>query len=260
MNELTVQIVNYRTKDYLQRCLDSLTAAFALAPIEHRILVLENASGEDLSDLAGVFGDRVALHVSDFNRGFGGGQNYLAAQDDSELLCCVNPDTVVRQPDAVGRLMRLFADPAVVAAGPCLRDPSGAPQRWDHGELVGLRARIANGAGHAHWRPRRSRIDAAWVAGAFMMLRRERFVAVGGFDERFFLYKEDEDLCLRLRAAGGRVVYEPAAVVEHVGSVVAKRDERHLQAANERFRAKHFPDERRRRRLETLYLNVSRRI
>jgi N-acetylglucosaminyl-diphospho-decaprenol L-rhamnosyltransferase len=260
MNELTVQIVNYHTKAYLQPCLASLIAAFASTPIEHRILVLDNASGEDLSDLAGGSSDRVAIHVSDVNRGFGGGHNYLAAQDASALLCFVNPDTVLRHPDGLHRLMGLFADPAVVAAGPGLRDSSGAPQRWDHGELAGLRARIANGAGHAHWRPRRSRIDAAWVSGAFMMVRRDRFASVGGFDESFFLYKEDEDLCLRLRATGGRVVYEPAVVVEHVGSVVAKRDERYLQESNARFRAKHFSDERRRRLLETLYLNVSRRI
>jgi GT2 family glycosyltransferase len=72
-----------------------------------------------------------------------------------------------------------------------------------------------------------------------MLLRRERFEAVGGFDEGFFLYKEDEDLCRRLRAAGGTVLYEPAVKVEHVGSVVAARDERQLSASIARYRAKH---------------------
>jgi GT2 family glycosyltransferase len=77
------------------------------------------------------------------------------------------------------------------------------------------------------------------VAGAFMLVRRERFDAVGGFDEGFFLYKEDEDLCLRLRQAGGTVLYEPAVTVEHVGSVVARRDPEQLGASVDRYRDKH---------------------
>jgi GT2 family glycosyltransferase len=232
MDHITLQIVNYRTKAYLGACVASLLPALP----DGEILILENGSGDDLSEFAA---ERVRIHASPENLGFGAGHNRLAAHSASPLLCCVNPDTVLLDPDGLRRLAALFADPRVAAAGPALLNPDGQPQRWDHGELRGLRARIANAAGHAHWVPRSTRTEVAWVAGAFMMLRRARFDAVGGFDEGFFLYKEDEDLCARLRATGGTVLYEPAVTVEHVGSVVAGRDEGRLRESIERYRGKH---------------------
>jgi GT2 family glycosyltransferase len=232
LGEITVQIVNYRTKKYLGACIASLLPALEAG----EILLLENGSGEDLTDLAS---DRVRVDTSAENLGFGAGHNRLAVHSTSELICCVNPDTVLLDPDGLRRLAALFADPSVAAAGPALLDPAGGPQRWDHGELRGIRARVAIAAGHAHWEPRSERTEVAWVAGAFMMLRRDRFEAVGGFDEGFFLYKEDEDLCLRLRTAGGQVLYEPAVAVEHAGSVVAGRDERYLGASVARYRDRH---------------------
>ncbi len=69
--------------------------------------------------------------------------------------------------------------------------------------------------------------DADWLIGACLCVRREAFAAVHGFDERFFLYGEDADLCLRLRDCGGRVVYDPSVVAVHHGSGSGSR---HAQA------------------------------
>ena len=258
--ELTVQIVNYATKAYLRPCLTSVLAALEQTPVSSSVLVLDNASGDDLSDLAAEFAGRVEFHAAERNLGFGGGQNLLAARGDSRLLCCLNPDVVLDHGDVFTTLLSAFDDRRVVVAGPLLRTVSGAPQRWDHGELHGLRARVANGAGHAHWRPRTAPTDAAWVSGAFLLARRDAFAAAGGFDEGYFLYKEEEDLCLRIRRAGGRVRYVPDAQATHVGSVVAGRDPEHLAASTERYMARNFPSQRRRRLLELLYTRVTRRI
>lgn len=258
--ELTVQVVNYDTADYLRPCLDSLLTALAATPVTARIAVLDNGSSDDLSGLERELGGAVDFLFSDENRGFGGGQNRLAAANASPLICCANPDVVATQQDVFVRLMEVLEDASVVAAGPRLLTPGGAPQRFDHGELRGLRAAVANGAGHAHWRPRADRADVAWVSGAFLLLRRSAFDAVGGFDEGFFLYKEEEDLCLRLRRAGGRVVYAGDAEAQHVGSVVARRDPAVLAASVARYQAKHFPPGPRRRLLDVLYRHVTRRI
>lgn len=230
---LAVQIVNYRTKTHLAPCVESLRPALDAAGVPWRLLVLENGSGDDLSDV------EAELVVSEENRGFGGGHNLLAARHDSPLLCFVNPDVVAEQRDVFARLLDALGDERAAVAGPLLRTPDGALQHFDHGELRGLRAVVANGAGHAHWRPRSERTEVAWVSGAFLLVRRAAFDAVGGFDEGFFLYKEDEDLCLRLRQAGGTVLYEPAVTVEHVGSVVARRDPEQLGASVDRYRDKH---------------------
>ena len=106
-------------------------------------------------------------------------------------------------------------------AGPKLLTADGSPQPYDHGRLHGPRAAIALKGGHSYWRATDVRQEVAWVSGAAMLVERAAFVAIGGFDEKLFLYKEDEDLCLRLREAGGLVVYEPGVAVRHHGSVVA---------------------------------------
>ena len=257
--DLAVQVVNYRTRDHLGRCLESVLAALAQAGVPARVLVYDNASGDDLSELEHRFAARVEFVAGAENIGFGAGHNRLAARSDAGLICCVNPDIVVDRGNPFPALLDVFADPRVAAAGPRLVTPDGSTQRWDHGELRGLRARVANGAGHAHWRERAAAATVAWVSGAFLMVRREAFAAAGGFDEGFFLYKEEEDLCLRLRRGGGRILYVPAVAVTHVGGVVAGRDPELLRASTARFVAKHHPGPRR-RVLDVLYRHVTRRI
>lgn len=257
--ELTVQVVNFRTAGYLQDCLASLVAALAVAPVSSRIAVLDNGSGDDLEPIGRQFVGAVELHAVDENRGFGAGHNWLAARNDSPAICLVNPDVVATRADVLARLLTAFADPDVAAAGPLLRTTTGAPQRFDHGELRGVRARVALGAGHAHWQPRSRRTEVAWVSGAFLLMRRAAFERAGGFDEGFFLYKEEEDLCLRIRQGDGRILYCPDAEARHVGSVVARRDPAHLAASVARFRAKHHagPSQR---IYDALYRHVTRRI
>jgi|tagenome__1003787_1003787.scaffolds.fasta_scaffold20335352_1 N-acetylglucosaminyl-diphospho-decaprenol L-rhamnosyltransferase len=258
--DLAVQIVNFNTKDHLAPCLSSVVAAIARSGLDARVLVLENGSDDDLSDLAARFGDAVEFHESDANLGFGGGQNRLARATRSRFVCFVNPDVVMpADADVFGVLLRAFEEPAVAVAGPMLVGADGAPQRWDHGELRSLRARISNAAGAAYWRERHDRADVAWVSGACMVVARDVFEAVGGFDERFFLYKEEEDLCLRIRRAGRRVVYEPAVRVAHVGSVVAKRAQEHFQPSIDYYLRKNFPRRWRRRLMRVLYVGWARR-
>lgn len=258
--DLAVQVVNYRTRDYLGPCLESIVAALAPLDLTARVLVYDNASGDDLSALRERFAGSVEFVAGAENLGFGAAQNRLAARTDARLLCCVNPDVVADRGAVFPPLLAAFADERVAVAGPRLVTPDGATQRWDHGELRGLRARVANGAGHAHWRERSGPTEVAWVSGAFLTVRRQAFAAVGGFDEAFFLYKEEEDLCLRIRRAGGRVLYVPQAAATHVGGVVAGRDPALLRAATDRYVAKHHPPGLRRRALEALYTHVTRRI
>lgn len=250
---LAVQIVNYDTAAWLGDCLESVLAA---APAGTRVLVLDNASSDDLGALRDRF-PQVRFAESDRNLGFGGGHNRLAGEHDAELLCLVNPDVVVEGRGVFERLTAVLADPGVGVVGPLLRTPGGEPQPFDHGELRGPRAWVAARAGHAHWRPRDRTVDAAWVSGAFLLVRRAAFDAVGGFDEGFFLYKEEEDLCRRVRAAGWRVRYVPEAEVRHVGGVVAGRDPQRLAESVARFREKHAP---RWRLWDPLYRHVTRRI
>ena len=86
-----------------------------------------------------------------------------------------------------------------------------------------MRAAIALNGGHSYWRATDTRQEVAWVSGAAMVIERTAFTGVGGFDEQLFLYKEDEDLCLRLREAGGRVGVCTSITFVHETSSSARR-------------------------------------
>ncbi len=125
------------------------------------------------------------------------------------------------------------------AVGPQLVGATGEWDPRDHGELRGFRARVAQAAGTSHYRRRDEPADAAWVSGAACLVARHAFDGVGGFDPGFFLYKEEEDLFLRIRHAGGRVRYLPSVRVRHDGAAVASR-EVHMPDSAARFADKHI--------------------
>lgn len=255
---LAVLLVNYNTKAHIAATVPALLKDLADAPFISQISVVDNASGDDLGGLAATFDASVEFHQSPVNGGFGAGHNLLARFTVADLLCIVNPDIALPQPRTLERLVQRFDDPSIAVVGPRLITEEQRTQRWDHGELRGFRARVANGAGHAHWQERAAPTDVAWVSGAFLLIRRETFEAVGRFDERFFLYKEEEDLCLRVRQYGGRVLYDPTVSVEHVGSVVADR-ETQMAPSVAYYAQKHLPGWRR-HPLDFLYRHVTRRF
>ncbi len=232
--DVAVQVVNYRTRRHLEACLPTVVAD--LAGLDSRVLVLDNASGDDLAPLAAAYPD-VVFETAERNVGFGAGHNRLAARHDARAVLFLNPDTRFVEPHTVARLLEALGGD-VVAVGPQLLSASGDVDRRDHGELHGLRGRLAQAAGDSHWRRRDAPADVAWVSGAACLVDRAVFDAVGGFDEGFFLFKEEEDLLLRMRGHGGRVRYLPTVRVWHEGGVVASRDE-HMASSASRFAEKH---------------------
>jgi N-acetylglucosaminyl-diphospho-decaprenol L-rhamnosyltransferase len=238
---LAVQVVNYRTRSYLERCLATVVPDLDRSDLDFEINLLDNASGESLDDLA----ERIPAcrtYTSTTNLGFGGGHNLLAMKTQAPHLLILNPDVEFLVPDTGARLLDAVAGRAAVkAAGPKLLTATGDAQPYDHGRLHGIRAQIALRGGHSYWHETDQRLQVAWVSGAALLVERAAFEAVGGFDEQLFLYKEDEDLCLRLRAAGGQVIYEPAVVVRHHGSVAADR-QGELPRSSSYFFAKHVPN------------------
>jgi GT2 family glycosyltransferase len=243
---LAVQVVNYRTRRYLERCVETVVSDLEASRLRYEINLLDNASGEDLADLSARF-PRVRALSAQTNLGFGGGHNVLAGQTEATYLLILNPDVEVIAAGSIERLLGVVkAGDRVTAAGPKLVGSDGRAQPYDHGRLNGMRAAIALNGGHSYWRATDTRQEVAWVSGAAMVVERAAFTALGGFDEELFLYKEDEDLCLRLREAGGRVIYEPAVRILHQESVVADR-RAELSGASRYFFAKHFRGRRSRR-------------
>jgi GT2 family glycosyltransferase len=219
-------IVHYRTPDETVRA----AAAVAETAPGVEILVVDNASGDDVASRLSCRVPSARVVAETVNRGYGAACNRGARETARPLLLFLNSDAYVRA-GAVGALAAaLDADPRAAAAGPRLVDPDGTLQpsirrlptpRRIFLESSGL-ATLAGGrepfAGHTKTRADHARAQAAEaLMGAALLARRSAFDAVGGFDEGFFLYAEETDLMARWRRAGWHVLFVPAAEVVHEG-------------------------------------------
>ncbi|MCX7140894.1 MAG: glycosyltransferase family 2 protein, partial [Proteobacteria bacterium] len=172
---------------------------------------------------------------SGVNLGFAAANNLGFKQASGEFILLLNPDALL-EPGALHKaLAHIAADPAIGMGGGRLLDRSGQKQPSarlypsllnEVLVLSGLAARFPKskffGRFDRTWddSDRPARVD--WVPGAFALIRRSALAAVGPFDERFFLYYEEVDLCLRLRQAGWSVWYWPDVVVRHWGGESSK--------------------------------------
>jgi N-acetylglucosaminyl-diphospho-decaprenol L-rhamnosyltransferase len=218
-------IVNFTAGDHLLACVTSLRAE----GIE-RIVVVDNASRDGSLEAACRADPDIEVIRTGANLGLGAGVNRGAALVPGDLLV-VNPDAVV-EPGAVKALQAVLEhDPEVGIVGPRIENPDGTlypsartfPAMGDamgHAfvGLVAPRNRYTRRYRMLDWdHAVAARVD--WVSGAAFLARRACFDAVGGFDEAFFMYAEDVDLCWRAHRAGWAVAYEPAARVVHIQGV-----------------------------------------
>jgi GT2 family glycosyltransferase len=195
-------------------------------------VVVDNASTDGSASCVADFAPRVRLIPNSGNVGFGRAVNQAVEASGAPLLLLLNPDCRLT-PGAMSALRAVLeSEPAFAVAGPRVLDPAGAVQgsaRGDPDMLTGLFGRTGSLRARLPFLPVARRnvvageaIDSGrpgvvvdWVSGACMLVRRDAFLAVRGFDERYFLYWEDADLCRRLRALGHQVRYVPGATVVH---------------------------------------------
>lgn len=161
--------------------------------------------------------------------GFGANHNQAFACSTDNLFCVVNPDIRLSD-DGLARLPLYFADQRVAACAPLVVGSDGKVQdsarRFPN--LTRLARRVVLRQREADYAP-----DAAanvdWVAGMLVLFRREAFTQVGGFDESYFMYLEDADICRRMRRLGWKTVYQPSVTVVHDARRDSHRSLRHLR-------------------------------
>ncbi len=241
MLDLLIQIINYNTKKYLEQCLESLFMDIADIGINYKVVVLDNNSDDDLSDLQKKYEySRISFVKSEINYGFGGGHNAISQIEESRYMLILNSDLMFIEKNSVKRLYdRLKENDRYSVIGPRLVVEDNSQQEFDHGELRGIASWVKNNYGSSYWKPRKSQTEAAWVSVAVFMCSTAVFKHVGGFDEKFFLYKEEEDLCRRIRDNGHRILYYPEVTVMHIGHVVARRS-KHFTDSMNYYIEKHF--------------------
>lgn len=238
--DVTVSIVNHDNRDAV---LASLAALADDAEIE--VIVVDNVSQDGSADAIRAAFPNVTVIERSERAGFGANHNLALRHAKGRHVLMLNDDARV-QPGAVGALSRcLDEQPDVAVAAPTVVSPAGGvePTYWPR---PSLRMDILGALrpGHPPSVEPGSATPIGWVTGCAMMVRREAVAAVGGFDEGFFMYSDEIDLCTRLIDAGHRIAAVPEAVVEHEGQLSTGEfsPERALEMARSRRRywRKHY--------------------
>ena len=231
---LSVVIVTYHVPHLLRRCLDAV--AQADAPFEIEVIVVDAGTDGTGADLRRT-DPGIGVIDAPENPGFGAACNLGVRRASGRYVLFLNPDTEVPRDGLVRAIEALEADPGVGVVGPKLVRADGS---------LDLSARRSfptpsNALYHFLKLPRlvptsrrfgaynltyidpdvESDVDA--VAGSFMLVRREALEASGLFDETYWMYGEDLDLCLRMRQAGWRARYVPSVVVTHLKGQSSRR-------------------------------------
>jgi N-acetylglucosaminyl-diphospho-decaprenol L-rhamnosyltransferase len=228
--EVAVVVVTHDSAQELPLSLGSL--ATCALPIE--VVVFDNASGDGSAAVARRLRRDARVIENPENLGFGAANNRALRESKAPLVLLLNPDAELR-PGAVEALASaLDGGPELGAVGPRTLNTDGSVQ-LSFGEDLTLasewrrrRLERACRAGDARALAEADRLAGSesepfWVSGSCLLARREALAQVGGFDEGFFLYEEDVDLCARLRAAGWRIGFRPeAAVVHHRGRSMSR--------------------------------------
>ncbi len=219
-----VCIVAWRSRAVLGACLRAVLGE----PGVGAVVVVDNASGDGTVELVQEKFPTVHLLANDCNVSFAAGNNQAFRVTSAPFVLLLNPDTEV-EPGAVRRLLGVMQEDARIGAvAPQLILPDGSVQSSVRGfpdpasvtfEALGLarlfpRSAVANRYRLRDW-DHATRRDVDQPMASALLLRRAALEEVGLFDEQFPLYFNDVDLCYRLREAGWRIVFEPAAKVRH---------------------------------------------
>jgi len=225
---LSIIIVSWNVKVHLDACIESILRHPPVA--EYEIIVVDNASTDGTAvEIRGKYPD-VEVVTNFNNAGFARANNQGVALAAGDYLFILNPDTLFL-PNSVNELIA-FMDhhPEIGICGPRVLNEDFTLQRSVRGfptwSMAFARHTLLGKLGMfrgslAAWRCRdfdyALQADVEQLIGAAMLVRRDVFERVGGFDERFFMYYEEVDLCKRIKEAGHRVVYYPGAEIIHLG-------------------------------------------
>lgn len=231
MIDLAIQLVNFKTKKYLQSTIQDLKKDLEGGSFSWNINIVDNNSGDDLSDLEKVSPDNTNFYYSPKNVGFGAGHNFLSKKVQAKYLLILNTDLKFIESKTIQRLMdNITSKSTVKVVGPTLITTQRRVQWWDHAHhILALPCR----------KKHTELGEVAWVSGAVFLIEKKTFDEIGGFDENFFLYGEEIDLCLRITKQKGSVLYDPSIKVLHYGGVVAN-PARYIKKSKNYFLDKHY--------------------
>lgn len=199
LDRVTAIVVTYNSS----HCLEVL--ATSLTPLPH-IIIVDNASDDDTLERAGHLLPQARLIANTANLGFGAANNRGVVESSTEFVLLINPDCSFNAEAVAGLVACADRFPDASAIGPQLLDRNGRPEatyRWFTSQW---KSRGPGAAGP---------LCVGFISGACILVRTAAMRSIGGFDESFFLYYEDDDLCIRLHQQCGALIVDPSQHISH---------------------------------------------
>ncbi len=240
--DISILTVSWNVRELLRQCLRSIRQQTAEGKRQVEIIIVDNASSDgSVEMLRNEFPDTRVVANSE-NIGFTRGNNLALAMAHGRYLFLLNPDTQLR-PNALETLTAYMdAHPRIGIVGPQLYYADGSLQS-SRRRFPTLATAFLESTKLQQWFPQNRVLaryymldtrddetqEVDWINGSAMFVRREAYDQVGGFDEGFFMYSEELDWCYRIKQAGWKIIYLPAAQVTHYEGksseqVIAQRD------------------------------------
>lgn len=244
--KLSIQIVNFRSRRYLRKCLFSISENMPDG-IEAEVLVINN-DDEALTGVIETMKGAFDLQILELqkNVGFGKAHNAGFEKSRGEYVLLLNPDTQIL-PGALKTMLDTFEnDDQIGIVGPLLVDANGKLQA----ECFGVRRTPFSTIKNKIFGEKKSRapegaeiFETDWISGGAMLVRRDIFKKAEGFDENFFMYFEDVDLCLRAKKFNAKIAVNPKARIFHESGrshESERKKKKHYYASQEYYLKKHF--------------------
>ncbi|MCX6641025.1 MAG: glycosyltransferase [bacterium] len=257
--DITVVIVSYNVKSFLNHCLQSIQRASV--GFQVKIVVVDNASEDGSAAMIRERYPEVTLIANDDNVGFGRANNQGFAVAEGDAVLILNPDAFIQEDTLKALWTRLQSSPDVGAIGPKIIKPDGQfeprsmrgfPTPWaSFSYLTGLSALFPKSPFFNRYLltyldPDQEH-DVEALSGSCIMARRSLLDELGGFDPDYFMYGEDLDLCYRIRKKGYRILYDPSTRIVHFKGESTRRSnvnyQYHFQNAMRLFVEKNLKDQ-----------------
>jgi GT2 family glycosyltransferase len=233
---ISILIVSFNVKDCLRTLIQSIRAS-AFATQKYEVIVVDNASTDGTVEWLKNEAPDVTVIENDQNRGFGAANNQAAEIAQGDYLFFLNPDTKL-QPDSLDTMLQYLEEkPKLIGCGCQIQDPGGtiAPESKRRFPSVrNVTSKIFSSdrlqgwpvnTSYYDWDSLNQNSEAEVLSGCCLLLEKAVFEEIGGFDEQFFLFGEDVDLCKRLHAAGYRLGYTADTHITHLKGQSTRQNE-----------------------------------
>jgi len=230
---LSISIVTYNSADVIAECLNAIAAA--TTNIAHEIIVIDNASSDETCKIIRDGFPHVKLIANEQNLGFGAGHNRGFRESAGDYSAIINPDLIATPGLFTTLIDYMENNPDVGIVGPRIYAGDGTVNVSARPDYTPLRV-LSIYLGLTRWWPALAYgefsewvktatepIEAGWLSGACLLIRQEAYAQIGGFDEDFFLFTEDTDICIRANDAGWKIMFHPCVQARHYLSTSVRK-------------------------------------